>query len=190
MVYRKSDFVTTKAMTCNHDEFEEQNISDIISVDIVDVPLSYASCQLRTYRLAVAATGEYTAFHGGTVALALAAQVTTVNLVNGVYEKEMAITMEIVANNNLIIYTNAVSDPYTNNNGGTMLGENITNLAAVIGNANFDIGHVFSTGGGGVAYLQSVCNNSLKAGGVTGQAAPIGDPFDVDYVAHEMGHQF
>ena len=190
MVYRKSDFVTTKAMTCNHDEFEEQNISDIISVDIVDVPLSYASCQLRTYRLAVAATGEYTAFHGGTVALALAAQVTTVNRVNGVYEKEMAITMEIVANNNLIIYTNAVSDPYTNNNGGTMLGENITNLAAVIGNANFDIGHVFSTGGGGVAYLQSVCNNSLKAGGVTGQAAPIGDPFDVDYVAHEMGHQF
>lgn len=190
MVYYKSDFVSSKAMTCNHDALEEQNISDIISVDIVEVPLSYASCQLRTYRLAVAATGEYTTFHGGTVALALAAQVTTMNRVNGVYEKEMAITMEIVANNNLIIYTNAGSDPYTNNNGGTMLGENITNLGAVIGNANFDIGHVFSTGGGGVAYLQSVCNNSLKAGGVTGQAAPIGDPFDVDYVAHEMGHQF
>lgn len=149
----------------------------------------YGSCQLRTYALALSATGEYTAFHGGTVALAQAAQATTMNRVNGVYEREMAITMVIVPNNNLNIYTNAAIDPFTNGTPGNMINENVTVCNANIGSANYDIGHVFGTNSGGLAGLGVVCGTS-KARGVTGSGMPIGDAFDIDYVAHEMGHQF
>jgi len=145
---------------------------------------------LETYRLAMAATGEYTTFHGGTVPLALSAIVTTVNRVNVIYQRDLAATMQLVGNTNLLIYTNSATDPYTNNSGGTMLGENQNNIDNVIGTANYDIGHAVSTGGGGIATLQSVCNPSSKARGITGTPSPIGDAFDIDFVAHEMGHQF
>ncbi|MCS5568109.1 MAG: thrombospondin type 3 repeat-containing protein [Pseudomonadales bacterium] len=145
--------------------------------------------ELRTYRLALAATGEYTAFHGGTVAGAVAAMSTSMNRINGVYEREVSIRMVLVADNDLLVYTNAAEDPYTNDDGGTLLSENQSNIDAVIGTANYDIGHIFSTAGGGVAVLGSVCRGD-KAHGVTGRSAPIGDPFDIDFVAHEMGHQF
>jgi hypothetical protein len=149
--------------------------------------------QLRTYRLALAGTGEYTAAvcapNPAAVACGLAAMAVSMNRVNGIYEREVAIRMVMVANNNLVVYTNGGSDPYTNANGVTMLGQNQSNLNSVIGSANYDIGHVFSTGGGGVANLSVPCTSN-KARGVTGRSVPLGDAFDVDYVAHEMGHQF
>lgn len=188
IVYERNDFSTSKLMSC---DFEEQITGfQKTSQPVGQNVFSFGTCELRTYRLALAATGEYTAFHGGSVAQAQAAQATTMNRVNGVYERDMAITMVIVPNNNLIIYTNSGSDPYTNGTPGSMINENQTNCDNVIGSANYDIGHVFGTNSGGLAGLGVVCSGGQKARGVTGSAAPIGDPFDIDYVAHEMGHQF
>ncbi|MDX2360609.1 MAG: M12 family metallo-peptidase [Crocinitomicaceae bacterium] len=184
IVYHKEDFFTAKQMLC---EFEGQTKPN---KEFGGTIKSFGTCELRTYRAAIAATGEYTTFHGGTAALAQAAQVTTMNRVNGVYERSMAVTMTIVANNNLIVYTNSGTDPYTNGTPGSMINENQSNIDGVIGSGNYDIGHVFGTNSGGLAGLGVVCSNGQKARGVTGSGAPIGDPFDIDYVAHEMGHQF
>lgn len=149
--------------------------------------------QLLTFRLALACTGEYAQRvcqpNPATVPVTLAAMTTSVNRVNGVYEKEVAVRIVLIPASTNVIYLDGATDPYTNNSGSAMLGENASNLGGVIGNDNFDIGHVFSTGGGGIATLNSPCTGN-KARGVTGSSNPVGDPFDIDYVAHEMGHQF
>lgn len=148
------------------------------------------SGQRRNYRLAVAATGEYTQFHGGTKTSALSAIVTVINRVNQIYGRDIAVQFILVAGNDRIIYTDGAADPYTNSDGVAMLDENQANLDAVIGSANYDIGHVFSTGGGGIAVIESVCDNAFKAEGVTGSTSPTGDAFYIDFVSHEIGHQF
>ena len=145
---------------------------------------------LRDYRLALACTGEYAVFHGGTVSGAMAAMVTTMTRVNGIYERELSITMTMVANNANIIFTDGTTDPFENNNAGTLINQSQTVIDTNIGSANYDIGHTFSTGGGGLAALGSTCVNNNKARGITGSSQPVGDAFDVDFVAHELGHQF
>lgn len=157
---------------------------------------------LRTYRLALACTRQYANFHLNQQGIpstaseydkreaVLSEMNVAMTRINGVFERDLAITMELVENNDELIFFNQASDPYSNNDASAMLTQNQTTINNIIGSANYDIGHVFSTGGGGVAYLASVCNPYYKAGGVTGLSSPIADPFYIDYVSHEMGHQF
>lgn len=184
--YYKKDCTRTGSATCS-----VLNGNEEILEQYDGTGMKTHGTQRRNYRLALACTYEYSVAVGGAVptkASVLAQMVLIMNRVNGVYEREFSSTMTLVANTDTLIYL-TTSDPYTNNNGGTMLSQNISTVNTRIGSANYDIGHVFSTGGGGVAYLACICTSN-KAGGVTGLPNPVGDPFAIDYVAHEMGHQF
>jgi len=113
------------------------------------------NCELHTFRLAIACTGEYyNAIGAGSTADVIAEYNVAMTRVNGLYERDAGITMVLVGNTDLLVYTNPATDPYTNNDGIAMLGENQATVDAVIGTANYDIGHVFSTGGGGIASLR------------------------------------
>jgi chitodextrinase len=144
---------------------------------------------LRTYRLAVSATGEYTQYHGGTKASALAAINATMTRVNGVFENDFNVNMVLIGNNDDVIYTNANTDPYSNGSYNSQLQSTLT---SVIGESNYDIGHLFAraSNNGNAGCIGCVCVNGQKGSAFTSRTDPEGDPFDIDYVAHEIGHQF
>lgn len=199
VVYKKSD----KSASLNKFECK------VISAAKKDLQLNTAARpnaddgNLRNYRLAMSVTGEYTAYFGGTKALALAAINNTMTRVNGVFEKDFGVHLNLIANNDVIIYTSASSDPYsaaTAGAGGAWNQELQTNLTNTIGNSAYDVGHLFgaSGGGGNAGCIGCVCVNPTssvplgKGSGYTSpnDGVPTGDSFDIDYVAHELGHQF
>lgn len=187
--YYHKDNVKPFTITC---EVEDAN-SGRGNIPVPDASACRGT-DLRTYRLAVACTGEYAQAPGvnaGTNPAVLhAAIVTTVNRVVGVYEKEISVRLILVANNGAVEFLNASTDPFNgNNNANTLINESQVVIDANIGTANYDVGHTFSTGGGGLAQLNSPCGSS-KARGITGSPQPTGDGYDIDYVSHEMGHQF
>jgi hypothetical protein len=157
---------------------------------------------LRIFRLALVCSGEYAKFHlenqnisptaseADKKTAVLSAMNTSMTRVNGVFEKDLAVKMVIVGDNDKVIFLDAATDNITDGDPDTMINEVQTIADSEIGNANYDIGHVFSIGGDGLAGLGVVCDAGRKARGVTGRNTPIGDPYDIDFVAHEMGHQF
>jgi len=183
--YYKKDYPKTK-FTCGVNDDSHTGL-ETISAKSGPNPVG---TQLRTYRLAVAATGEYSTYHGGTVPLVQSAIVTAVNRINSVFEREVSISFVLVANNSVVTFLNPATDPYQASNDGFNMSVNQQVMDSNIGNSNYDIGHVFHTIGGGLAQLQCVCTSGSKARGFSALSNPIGDPFAVDYVCHEMGHQF
>ena len=143
---------------------------------------------VRTFRIAVAASGEYTAYHGGTVADALAAINATLTRVNEVFEVDLGVSLELVATSDQVIYTDASSDPF----GGNLTTEAQSVFTTEIGNDNYDLGHLFHAGtnSGNAGTVGSVCNTNWKGSAYSSRTVPEGDLFDVDFVSHEIGHQF
>lgn len=145
---------------------------------------------LRTFRLAVSTSFSYYNYFNKSREQTMAAIINTVNRVNMVYERDLAIRLVLIANNDSLIVTDTNSELFTNSSRAGA--DNQTFTDEMIGSENYDVGHVFiGDGGGGAAdLLGSVCNNDFKARAYVGLPRPQGDVFDIDYVAHELGHQF
>ena len=192
VIYLKDEFSSHDLFSCSAFKAKGIDVSQGNKSMIGD-------CQFREYQLTISATSGYTGYHGATSAaqanLVMSAIETSINRINGIYEREVAARFVLVGNTNLLWFYNYVNDPFGGNAAnpaeasGAMLNTNVTETNNAIGSANYDIGHVYSLGDGGIAATPSICTGS-KAAGATGRDNPVGDPFDVDYVAHEMGHQF
>jgi len=139
-----------------------------------------------TFELLISASGLYTEYFGSKTA-ALAAIVTMVNRVNEVYQSDLGITLELIDETEDYIFTDSDTDPYPDDGWLQDLQANADTTAG--DSSKFDIGHLVTTTSGGVAYA-GVCNSTYKAQGLTGSSSPTGDSFYIDYVAHEIGHQF
>jgi subtilisin-like proprotein convertase family protein len=152
----------------------------------------------NTFRLAIACTHEYAEYHitaaglPGTAteaqkkAAVLAAMNASVTRMNGVFERDLSLHFNLVADNDMIIYTSAATDPYTP---GDEISDVQNDIDTKIGSANYDMGHIFDKEGGNGFAPGDICDDASKAEGWTASNFPEGDTFDIDYVAHEMGHQ-
>ena len=157
---------------------------------------------LRRYRLAMATTVEYSDYHWLAAGLTAddtdtakknavqTAIIVKVDRLNQIYERDLAVTLQLIANNDLLISLgDTADDGYTNGNHSSSIDENQTITDAKVGAANYDVGHLLSTLDGGLALLPAVCGAG-KARAVTGSSSPVGDLFIVSILAHEFGHQF
>ena len=176
---------------------EDRNLVTDINAQVANTGITARSGgDLKTMRLAQSCNGEYANFFGATssaqVALVLAAYNATLTRCNGCYEKDLALHLNLIAATTNVIYYTPSTDPYST----TLSQWNAqlqSTLTSVIGEANYDIGHMFgaSGGGGNAGCIGCVCTDGSKGSGITSPAdgIPQGDNFDIDYVVHEVGHQ-
>lgn len=205
LVYYKHEFGRTSAgdFACKieRDFTEALGLDGLKFENVSFAPAFSIGTNIRTYRIAVATTGEWA--RGTTASTdpqtvrtsALAALTTSINRLDGIYRRELSVTLQLVnpsitndATN--IIFDDPATDPYDNTDSEAQLTINQNTVTARVGTPNFDLGHLYGTGGGGVAASPSVCSETAKAQGYSARAGFYGDPFTVDYAAHEIGHQF
>lgn len=200
-VYYKKDEIRNSSTACGtiSNGRTDQIGRDALLLRLTDGPKmrTVNGYSLRRYRLALSCSHQYAQAATGsaspTVAQVLSKMTTTMNRVNGIYEREVSVTMTFADNEDTLIFPVAAGDPFGANNFdvSSLLSLNQIMCDSLIGNANYDVGHIFSTSPeGGLSQLGNICQAGSKAQSVTGREDPTGDGFDIDYVAHEMGHEF
>lgn len=158
--------VPAEAYPCGFDHSTDHTANE------EEVDYKIGDCVFRIYDLAISTTGEYYQAVGSNDAEVMSEISTAINRVNGVTERDLSFRMELVANNDLLLYDDGATDPYDNNDGAAIIQISTGVIDGIIGNGAYDIGHVFSTGGGGVAYLGVVCNNGYTRWGGDGSSQP------------------
>tara|TARA_B100000686_G_scaffold340087_1_gene415211 strand:- start:1407 stop:5267 length:3861 start_codon:yes stop_codon:yes gene_type:complete len=199
ILYRRTEKVNKNWICETVSEFNPKSRSKKSNLQNERSPINNDQI-LRTFRIAIATTGEYTIYwdddndeNGNAQQDALAAIVSTMNRVNSVYETDLGITMQLVSGTE-IIYTDPETDPFTGNYNSEVQIDLTTN----IGEENYDIGHLFAFGSnnGSAGCIGCICVNGSKGSGFTSHGFAnsnlgfLNDWFDIDYVAHEIGHQF
>ncbi|MFP9098930.1 reprolysin-like metallopeptidase [Flavobacterium sp. RHBU_24] len=194
MVYKKSSLQTDKIFSCLTQD-SPSHLRLLPDAQAAMAPQDAGNW--RTYRTAILATVEYSAFHIAEAGLedgtleqkkeaVVAAIAATITRVNSMFERDLTVSLQLVDNEDEVVFIE--SDEVNNDDAGELLDGGNAVIYATIGEDNFDFGHSFGTNGGGLA-AGAPCSD-FKAGAMTGLGSPVGDPFDIDYVAHEMGHQF
>lgn len=171
---------------------------DVVSHNGVSSKLSGSN----TFRLALSCTGEYSQYHltkAGVPstatdeekkAVVLAALNASVTRLNGVYEKDLSLHYNLIPETESLIFLDANTDPYSTGGGPDTANSGINATLAPNAATKYDLGHlVDKKAANGAAYVGVICGSSLKAGGWTAHNIPETATFDIDYVAHEMGHQ-
>ncbi|PWN70593.1 hypothetical protein C1631_011585 [Chryseobacterium phosphatilyticum] len=179
---------TISTFECHTQEKKNDNTSKVFPTDNTN------DKKFRTYRLAASTDGEFSEYHGGTLANSISAVNNLMSYINPVYERDLSIHMNLVANNDLIIYLDKNTDPYSTYTAAQTLDQEIkTTLDNTIGSGNYDLGMLFSnqnTGGGKASAIGGVCKGGAAYAGAVGLTpTPSGFVYAM-IVAHEMGHLF
>lgn len=158
----------------------------------------------NTFRLALSCTGEYSQYiltRAGTpvgatdaekIAVVLGAMNASMTRLNGVYEKDLSLHYNLISETEALIFLNAATDPYAAGGGPDVANTGINLTLGPDARTLYDLGHLIDKKpANGAAYLGVICGSAgvQKAGGWTAHNIPVGATFDIDYVAHEMGHQ-
>lgn len=189
--------VFDKSSVRTNGQFECSTLDILNSTDKLNTIRS-ADATKHTFDLAMSVTGEYSAYHGGTLVLVNAEINTTVTNVNAIFENDFNVNLELIADNDDVVYLDGATDPYDSVDDSNYNQELADNLDAVFMNSEYDIGHLMGGigGNGNAGCIGCVCVDgevatfNHKGSGYTTNTVPEGPAFDVDYVAHEIGHQF
>jgi hypothetical protein len=190
MVYRYQDALDEISI----ERLKKTTNSDVLLIEPLsadaDLQQKNASIgeQIRTYRLAISTSGEYGQKMGGTLADVVAESMILVNRINQILLSDLALQFELV-DSEAVMFTDANSDPYTNTDAASDVDINQSTLDNLLGQANYDLGHLLTTNGGGLAGVGVVCRSNSKALGTSGASEPRGERFYIDLLAHELGHQ-
>ena len=145
----------------------------------------------RTYRIAVLPTYEYAQFAASTGLTTLALMTMSFQRALGVWAREMGFYFQFASTQNLLL--NLTLNALPNNNLDPSM-KAAAGLAARLGlqESQYDFGHIVCVGGAGGMGGGQPCSADPngKWQGATCGTAPVGDSYDVEYLAHEMAHQF